>query len=92
MIVKDKKPKIGDIVQILCLPGNEGWSNCLMIVHEVKSWGVSCYMKVPFQQGHAWLRLKFDECVVVGCYGIVDVDVCGGAAMLKAPIDAKSTN
>ena len=56
--------EVNDIVQIT-ENGQEGWVGCLMIVSEVKSWGVLAYTKMPCQ-GDAYLRVPFDQCELVG--------------------------
>lgn len=41
------------------------WCGCLLIVDEVKSWGVQAYMKVS-NEGTAFIRLNNDEFDLVG--------------------------
>ena len=41
------------------------WCGCLLIVDEVKSWGVQAYMMVP-KKGTAFIRLNNDEFDLVG--------------------------
>ena len=55
--------KKGSVVQ-----GNENsgeWCGCLLIVDEVKDWGVQAGMKVPFN-GVAYIRLTFDQIEYIG--------------------------
>ena len=41
------------------------WCGCLLIVDEVKDWGVQAGMKVPFN-GVAYIRLTFDQIEYIG--------------------------
>lgn len=41
------------------------WTGCLMIVDEVKQWGVVAGMRVP-GKGTAYLRLKHDQYERIG--------------------------
>ena len=55
--------KEGDIIQVdkeECY-----FDQCFMYVDEVKEWGVLAGMYIP-EKGWAYMRLKFDEFVVVG--------------------------
>lgn len=55
--------KHGDIIQ-----ANEkakGWCGTLLIVDEVKSWGVSAFTHIP-EQGDAYILLKEEQYEVVG--------------------------
>ena len=62
--------KQGDIVQIV----NEAhpWYPCLLIVKEVKAWGVQVYVFIPKSNDHsepvamAYSRLKNEDIVRVG--------------------------
>ncbi len=56
--------KKNDVIQINEKCGNNGWIGCLMIVDEVKSWGVQAYLHVPMQ-GDAYLRIKHGEYDVI---------------------------
>lgn len=62
MITRDIE--INDIVQIT-ENGQEGWTACLMIVSEVRSWGILGYTKIPCG-GDAYLRVPFNQCELVG--------------------------
>ena len=44
---------------------NADWTGCLMIVDEVKSFGVQAYIKIPME-GTAYLRLKWDQFEIIG--------------------------
>ena len=54
-----------DVIQVVEGVGNGSWTGCLMIVDEVKDWGVIAYLHVPMQ-GDAYLRLKHGEYEVIG--------------------------
>ena len=41
------------------------WCGCLLIVSEVRPWGVQAGMKVPFH-GDAYIRLNFDQVEYIG--------------------------
>lgn len=61
---------IGDIVQIV--DEDHAWFPCLLIVSEVKSWGVQAYALIPKSNdgsertGEAYNRLKDDQIQRVG--------------------------
>jgi hypothetical protein len=64
----EKRPKVGEIVQ-----ANEKvphWFRCLVIVDEVKAWGIQGYTTVPGPQGpgDAFIRLQWDEILPTGGY------------------------
>lgn len=50
----------------------EDWTGCVLIVDEVKDWGVQAFLRIP-AQGDAYIRLK------VGQY---DILVTGKAALM----------
>ena len=60
-----EKVKKNDVIQINEKFKSTGWIGCLMIVDEVKSWGVQAYLHVPMQ-GDAYLRIKHGEYDVIG--------------------------
>ena len=60
-----EKVKKNDVIQINEKFESTGWIGCLMIVDEVKSWGVQAYLHVPMQ-GDAYLRIKHVEYDVIG--------------------------
>lgn len=51
--------EIGDIVQVQ--PGVETFGACMIVVTEVKSWGIQGYMQNAGQEGQAYIRLKFED-------------------------------
>jgi len=60
--------KKGDIIQ-----GNENakdWCGCVMIVSEVKSWGVQAFLRIPFQ-GDAYIRLPYDAFDELGAEAVM---------------------
>jgi hypothetical protein len=59
-----KDVQVNDIIQLI-EKAQEGWVACLMIVSEVRSWGVLAYTKVPCG-GDAYLRVPFDQFEIVG--------------------------
>lgn len=64
------KAKKNDVIQINEKCANTGWIGCLMIVDEVKSWGVQAYTHIPMQ-GDAYLRIKHEEYDVIGMAAMV---------------------
>lgn len=56
--------KVNDIIQIT-ENGQEGWISVLLVVSEVRSWGVLAYTKLPMQ-GDAYLRVPFEQFEIVG--------------------------
>lgn len=48
----------GDIIQVR--EDVDTWAGALLIVDEVKDWGVQAYMTMP-SKGVAFIRLKHDE-------------------------------
>lgn len=61
--------KVNDIVQIV--DDHHPWFPCLMIVEEVKTWGVLAYVLVPGSNsepnvGEAYLRVKNEQLKLVG--------------------------
>lgn len=45
--------------------GPEEWIGCLLIVDEVKSWGVLARLKIPVK-GTAYMRLQNEHIEVIG--------------------------
>lgn len=69
-----EKVKKNDVIQINenCL--SKDWIGCLMIVDEVKGWGVQAYLHVPMQ-GNAYLRIHHGEYDVIGKAAMVVKEV-----------------
>lgn len=60
--------EVGSIIQ-----ANENandWCGCVLIVDEVKPWGIQAFLHIPMQ-GDAYIRLRHDQ-----------FDVLGGKAVL----------
>lgn len=55
--------KVGDVIQ--ANEKAEEWCGCLLIVAEVKTWGVLAGMKIPYG-GTAYMRLKEDQYERIG--------------------------
>ena len=56
---------VNDVIQVNDNFENDQWTGCLMIVYEVKDWGVVAYLRVPMK-GNAYLRLRHNEYEVIG--------------------------
>lgn len=54
--------KLYDIVQVV--PEHK-WCGCLVIVTEVKNWGIQGFVQVPMQ-GQAFIRLNHEDFEKVG--------------------------
>jgi len=51
--------EIGDIVQVN--PDKEMFGACMVVVTEVKSWGIQGYVQSAGVQGQQYIRLKFED-------------------------------
>jgi hypothetical protein len=51
--------KVGDIVQVN--PEKEMFGACLVVVTEVKSWGIQGYVQSAGVDGQQFVRLKHDD-------------------------------
>jgi hypothetical protein len=74
----DSRARPGDIVQVK--PGlapNPDWDACLVVVTEVKIWGVQGYTTVP-AGGEAYIRLKWEQFEVVGRAAFMRTDEAEG--------------
>lgn len=56
--------EVNDIVQLG--EANEGWAFCLLVVSEVKSFGVQGYIQIPMKKGQAYLRVKWGDFELTG--------------------------
>ena len=56
--------QVGDVIQIS--PTVQDWGGVFAVVSEVKSWGVQCYVSIPFQPGLAYYRVEFKDFVSIG--------------------------
>ena len=53
------KVDVGDIVQVN--PDLEVFGACMVVVTEVKSWGIQGYVQNAGQEGQAYIRLKTED-------------------------------
>lgn len=51
--------QVHDIVQVN--PSVEVFGACLVVVTEVKTWGIQGYIQVTGATGQAYVRLKFED-------------------------------
>ena len=51
--------KVGDIVQVA--PDKEMFGACMVVVTELKSWGIQGYVQSANVPGQQYIRLKADE-------------------------------
>lgn len=65
---KENKINKDDIVQVVNEDNN--WFPSLVIVSEVKSWGIQGYTYIPCK-GPAFIRLDFDDIEKVGTANII---------------------
>jgi len=54
-----KDLKVGDIVQVT--PTKETFGACMVVVTELKSFGIQGYVQSAGVPGQQYIRLKFDE-------------------------------
>jgi hypothetical protein len=52
----------GDVIQIA---PDKHWGGCLLIVDEVRDWGVQAFVEIPLR-GRAFLRVPHEDYEVVG--------------------------
>ena len=64
------KVRINSVIQANENAGD--WCGCLLIVTEVKEWGVQAGLKIPYQ-GTAYIRLTHDEFDYIGQAALVEV-------------------
>jgi hypothetical protein len=57
-MARNKPTEPGDIVQVL--PGRN-WGGCLVIVTEVRSWGVQGFTPMPPHGGQAYVRIVMSD-------------------------------
>jgi hypothetical protein len=55
----DKELKIGDIVQVT--PDKEMWGGCMVVVTELKNFGIQGYVQSAGVPGQQYIRLNFDD-------------------------------
>jgi len=61
--------EVNDIVQITDV--NDGWYPCILIVTEVKKWGIQGYLKAPMSEGFLFYRVENGKFEKVGTAVIV---------------------
>jgi hypothetical protein len=63
-----RKPKPGDVVQLLSEKTSPFFQNCFMVVTQVEEWGCRGYIHVPNVKGpmQAAYRCGFDEVSYIG--------------------------
>jgi hypothetical protein len=61
----------GDIIQIR---PDAHWGGCLLLVEEVKSWGIQGYVEIPMK-GRAYLRVPHEDYEIVGRASWVPADL-----------------
>ena len=54
-----KDLKVGDIVQVT--PDKEMFGACMVVVTELKSWGIQGYVQSAGVPGQQYIRLRFDD-------------------------------
>lgn len=67
------KANVNDVIQVNELVRNNAWTGCLLIVREVKDWGVTASLEIP-QKGTAYVRLSHDQYEVIGQAVLVPAD------------------
>lgn len=60
MVTRANSPIVGSIVQIDPNHDTDGFGGCLLVVTEVKAWGVVGYVEVP-RAGRVYYRVDFDK-------------------------------
>ena len=55
---------VGDIVQVD--PSKEVFGGCMVVVTEVKSWGIQGYVQSAGVDGQQYIRLNFDDFETTG--------------------------
>jgi len=56
--------EVGDIVQVD--PSKEVFGGCMVVVTEVKSWGIQGYVQSAGVEGQQYIRLDFDDFETTG--------------------------
>jgi hypothetical protein len=54
-----KDLKVGDIVQVT--PDKEMWCGCMVVVTELKNFGIQGYVQSAGVPGQQYIRLNFDD-------------------------------
>jgi len=58
------KVQVGDIVQVN--PEKDTFGACMVVVTEVRSWGIQGYVQNAGQVGQAYIRLKTEDFELTG--------------------------
>lgn len=65
---EEREVEPGDVIQVNDTV--EHWFRCLMVVDEVKGWGVQAYCTIPGERGRAagdaFMRLQWEEFDLIG--------------------------
>jgi len=56
--------EVGDIVQVD--PSKDVFGGCMVVVTEVKSWGIQGYVQSAGVEGQQYIRLDFDDFETTG--------------------------
>lgn len=71
-----KTVSVGELIQIN-EDGPEHWFRCILVVDEIKTWGVQAYVTIPGARGtfagDAFMRLEWKE---FDCLGVKSKFVC----------------
>lgn len=62
---------VGDVIQINEYHKDVKWIGCLMIVNDVRSWGVQAGMHVP-GMGNTYLRVNHNEYDRIGRAALIE--------------------
>lgn len=65
-----KTPVPGDIVLVTAV--GLGWEGCLIIVEEVRSWGVTGFLRAPLQDGLVYIRLAWEDFAFTGGHVVIE--------------------
>lgn len=69
--------KAGDVFQINEKHGRMGWVGAFVLATEIKSWGVIgfvAHVETRDKQGHAYIRLKWEDVEYIGKAPLVPQD------------------
>lgn len=65
-----KKTKPGDIVLVTAV--GLGWEGCLVIVEELRAWGVTGFLRAPMQDGLIYIRLAWEDFATTGGHVVLE--------------------
>lgn len=73
--------KAGDVVQINPAHDRDGFACCLLMVTEVKQWGVMGFVHIPGRDGgDAYYRVAFEHVESVGVAPWIPLDIATAEA------------